>query len=445
MPFYKTPPVNAILSNSAATLSDLAVDDNTLTIDETNNRVGIGTATPSGTLGIDGDLYFQPTAISTSHVYTAGSLDIRCQNNLKIGTDGADSIRIGRTNTALAKIYVRSGADNDLVVTDSKVGIGTDSPSTALEVAGVVTSTGLTIGSAAITETELEILDGATLSTTELNYVDGVTSAIQTQIDGKQATDADLTALSSCQSGGAAALAALTSTEIGILDGATLSTTELNYVDGVTSAIHTQLDSKGATAGSNSIVSVGTVSAGTWEGTAIASAYLDADTAHLSGSQVFSGEKTFTGGAILANSALMEGSGITMLAPTLPSTDHTSTGLSAQMLAGGAIAAFQTVCIHTTANEVVVSDADAIGTMPVIGIAPAAISDTATGTILLQGFIRDDTWTWTAGGIVYASGTAGAMTQTAPSGSGDFVQALGIALSADVVYFNPSLTLVEVA
>ena len=43
----------------------------------------------------------------------------------------------------------------------------------------------ITIGSAEISETELEILDGATLTTTELNYVDGVTSAIQTQLDAK--------------------------------------------------------------------------------------------------------------------------------------------------------------------------------------------------------------------------------------------------------------------
>ena len=84
------------------------------------------------------------------------------------------------------------------------------------------------------TATELNILDGATLSTTELNHVDGVTSAIQTQLDAKQALDADLTALSSCQSGAAAALALLTSTEVAILDGATVTTTELNILDGVT-------------------------------------------------------------------------------------------------------------------------------------------------------------------------------------------------------------------
>ena len=130
---------------------------------------------------------------------------------------------------------------------------------------------------ATVTTTELNLLDGVTASTTELNYVDGVTSNVQTQLDAKQASDADLTAiaglsnsdgnfivgngstwvvesgatartslgaqtlaadlttLSSCQSGGAAALAALTSTEIAILDGATVTTAELNILDGVTS------------------------------------------------------------------------------------------------------------------------------------------------------------------------------------------------------------------
>jgi hypothetical protein len=49
-----------------------------------------------------------------------------------------------------------------------------------------------------------------------------------------QAYDADLASLSSCQAGGASALAALTSTEIGILDGATVTTAELNILDGAT-------------------------------------------------------------------------------------------------------------------------------------------------------------------------------------------------------------------
>ena len=86
-----------------------------------------------------------------------------------------------------------------------------------------------------ISEAEVQILDGATLSTAELNFVDGVTSAIQTQLDNKQALDAELTELATMSSGTASALADLTGTEVAILDGATLTTAELNLLDGVTS------------------------------------------------------------------------------------------------------------------------------------------------------------------------------------------------------------------
>jgi len=59
-------------------------------------------------------------------------------------------------------------------------------------------------GGVAVTATaaELNVLDGATLTVTELNYVDGVTSAIQTQLDAKQASDADLTAIAGLASNG---------------------------------------------------------------------------------------------------------------------------------------------------------------------------------------------------------------------------------------------------
>lgn len=87
---------------------------------------------------------------------------------------------------------------------------------------------------ATVTTAELNLLDGVTATTTELNYVDGVTSAIQTQLNNKQPLDADLTSLAGCQSGAAAALALLTSTEVAILDGATVTTAELNILDGVT-------------------------------------------------------------------------------------------------------------------------------------------------------------------------------------------------------------------
>ena len=74
-----------------------------------------------------------------------------------------------------------------------------------------VVSSALVSNAVTSSAAELNILDGATLTVTELNYVDGVTSAIQTQLDGKQASDADLTTLatafSSASASGAASLA----------------------------------------------------------------------------------------------------------------------------------------------------------------------------------------------------------------------------------------------
>jgi len=104
-----------------------------------------------------------------------------------------------------------------------------DAQLTELATMGANTASAL----ADLTQAEVQILDGATVTTAQLNRVDA-TSSIQTQLDAKQAADADLTALSDCQTGAAAALALLTATEVAILDGATVTTSELNILDGVT-------------------------------------------------------------------------------------------------------------------------------------------------------------------------------------------------------------------
>ena len=166
--------------------------------------------------------------------------------------------------------------------------------------------------------------------------------------------------------------------------------------------------------------------------------HFDADNAEIAkitatGLTMSAGENVYLG----------DGSSLNIATPLLAGGDHTYSGISAQMLAGGAISAFQLVCIHTTTQEIVVADASAVATARAIGIAPAAISDTATGTVLLHGFIRDDTWNWTTGSVLYLSETAGALTHTAPTTDGAFVQAVGIALEPDVVFINPSLDIIE--
>ena len=85
-----------------------------------------------------------------------------------------------------------------------------------------------------LTNTEVQILDGATVTTAQLNRVDA-TSSIQTQLNNKQPLDSELTELATMSSGTASALADLTGTEVAILDGATVTTAELNKLDGLTS------------------------------------------------------------------------------------------------------------------------------------------------------------------------------------------------------------------
>jgi hypothetical protein len=60
------------------------------------------------------------------------------------------------------------------------------------------------------------------------------------------------------------------------------------------------------------------------------------------------------------------------------------------------------------------------------------------------GFIRDESWSWTPGGVLYASLGSGELTQTRPATSGNQVQWVGKAITAKKIYFNPSPVIVEV-
>lgn len=82
--------------------------------------------------------------------------------------------------------------------------------------------------------------------------------------------------------------------------------------------------------------------------------------------------------------------------------------------------------------------ADAYATTPAQRMALASISASASGTLLIQGNVRNDAWTLAANKVYLSAATAGAITTTAPSTAGNQIQTLGTAKNADVLYFNPS-------
>jgi len=120
-------------------------------------------------------------------------------------------------------------------------------------------------------------------------------------------------------------------------------------------------------------------------------------------------------------------------------------GITAPMTAGTALTRPQAVYVGGD-GKMEKALATAAATMPAIALATGTIAENASGSFLLQGFFRYDTWDWTPGGLLYVSkDTAGALTQTLPAASGEQVQVVGVAITADIIHFNPSYELVEIS
>jgi len=82
------------------------------------------------------------------------------------------------------------------------------------------------------------------------------------------------------------------------------------------------------------------------------------------------------------------------------------------------------------------ADANVDAFMPCIALALA--TGTGSKPVLLSGTIRNDTWSWTPGGIIYVSTTAGQLTQTNPTTTGDYSQRVGWATASNAIYFDPA-------
>jgi len=88
------------------------------------------------------------------------------------------------------------------------------------------------------------------------------------------------------------------------------------------------------------------------------------------------------------------------------------------------------------------ADADADTTMP--GMFMALAAGTGAQNMLVQGFVTNSAWSFTPGAILYASTTAGGLVETAPSGFGDQVQTVGLAITTTTILFKPDLVLAEI-
>ena len=173
-----------------------------------------------------------------------------------------DGVTLATGNRILIKDQ-STGADNGIYTVNSS---GAPTRATDANVSAEVTA-----GMYTWIETGTANADSGWLITTDNPIVLGSTSLVFTQISGL----GQITAGDGLSKSGNTISAVGTTSRISVTSG--------NDID---------IDS--AYVGQTSITTLGTIGAGTWNGDVIASAKLDSDTAHLTGTQTFSGAKTFS-------------------------------------------------------------------------------------------------------------------------------------------------------
>jgi hypothetical protein len=87
-------------------------------------------------------------------------------DTLALSTGGSERLRLASTGNLTV-----NGTTFNVDAVNNRVGVGTSTPTTALDVAGTVNATGLSLSGTAVTSTaaELNILDGVTANTAQLN------------------------------------------------------------------------------------------------------------------------------------------------------------------------------------------------------------------------------------------------------------------------------------
>ena len=124
---------------------------------------------------------------------------------------------------------------------------------------------------------------------------------------------------------------------------------------------------------------------------------------------------------------------------TAPGTSGDATGVIFSFTAGATLAVGDVVYMGT-GGKVLLADADAATSMPALGICTSTGTDTNPVDVMIQGIMKLTGWSFTAGDNIFVSTTAGDVTSTAPSGTGDTVQKVGVATASDTVYFNFNTT-----
>lgn len=126
-------------------------------------------------------------------------------------------------------------------------------------------------------------------------------------------------------------------------------------------------------------------------------------------------------------------------------SDHTYVGITDSKAVGESVVFGDLLYFDWTDGEWKKAKADAAATTPAMRIALESKGDGEACLMLVRGYVRDDSAFEATIAIAYLSiSTAGAVQYAAPSVSGNQIQRVGIFISADILYFAPSMDVGEI-
>lgn len=367
-----------------------------------------------------------------------------------IGSASADYIQIAGGTGATTQ--TATGSSTDIDITQVPKGAG------KFKVTGTANVSSLTASQIMATNAskDLVTLDTATYpSLTELSYVKGVTSAIQTQLNAKGAGSVTSIDVSGGTTGltfsGGPITTSGTITMAGTLDVDNGGTGQTSYTNGqllIGNTTGNTLTKATLTGTSNQVVvtnGAGSITLSTPQ-----------DIATTSNPQFATIELGAATDTTISRSAAgqiaVEGVQVATISNTVtltnkiirntvePGSDDTYTGEDITGFnATATIAQWDAVYLSTTGWALTDADAASTAGGVMVGLAAAAGTNGNPLTVVTRGVIRNDGWTWTTvGAPLYLSTTAGALTETAPSGTDDVVRIVGYVMSDDCIFFNPS-------
>lgn len=126
---------------------------------------------------------------------------------------------------------------------------------------------------------------------------------------------------------------------------------------------------------------------------------------------------------------------------TSPSSDHSANGVQTNdILAGDSITAIDLVFLASNGRWRLTDADDVASSSGMLGIAlETQTAGTALNVALPGSFVRDDSWSFASGTVLYvATTTAGGITISEPSATDDISRVIGWAVNPTTIFFNPS-------